>query len=311
VPDHCPSSLEWFLNEKDYQRWKESNESCIFSIKGSPAQGKSVLAKFIAQDLEASSTSKIKVFYFACLGHGGPGFDTVETITKSLCVQLFQLLVDAVSQGGSVPDVKFSADLLVKLQKLPSPEIFRDSSWRMGLQLFKDLIELVLASDIYVVLDGLDECKRSGNDRRELLVELAAMASSMGTNRKRTKLFTTIQPGEDDIETALKEATFEMVLKARQSDIALVIQSKVVSNSPYRTIKCQEFMRRNQYHIIRKLSNKAGNTYVWIRSIFWMLDLEKFPDLEWFDSLVEQLSPQLTTMYKDLVARIFEDDFST
>jgi hypothetical protein len=272
-----------------------------------------VLAKFVVQDLEVSGTSsEAKVLYFACFGRGAPGFDTVEAIAKSLCVQLFQLLVDAMLQDGSVPDVKLPADLLAKLQVyLDSPEVFRNSSWRKDRQLFEDLIEGVPASEIYVVLDGLDECEQAGDDRRDFLMELATTYSATSTGRKRVKFFITSRPMEDDIETALQKATFEMVLKAHQSDIELVIRSMVVSSSPYRSVKCQEFLRRNQSHIISKLSNKAGNTYVWIRSIFWMLDVEKLPDLEWFDMLVEQLSPQLTKMYKGLVARIFEDDFST
>jgi hypothetical protein len=267
-----------------------------------------VLAKFVVQDLRVSSTSsKAKVLYFACFGRGAPGFDTVEAVAKSLCVQLFQLLVDAITQDGSIRGVKLSADLLAKLQVyLDSPEVFRNSTWRKDLELFKDLIGGVPASEIYVVLDGLDECKQSGDDRRDFLMELAT-----GISRKRVKFLIASRPVEDDIETALQEPTFEMVLKAHQSDIELVIQSMVVSSSPYRTVKCKDFLRRNQEHIISKLSKKAGNTYVWIRSVFWMLDLKKLPDLEWFDLLVEQLSPQLTEMYKGLVARIFEDDIST
>jgi len=142
-------------------------------------------------------------------------------------------------------------------------------------------------------------------------MEFVTMYSTTGHSRKCVKFFMTSRPVEDDIETELQEATFEMVLRAHKSDIELIIQSLVVSSSPYRSVKCQEFLRRNQEHIISKLSKKAGNTYVWIRAIFQMLNSKKLPDLEWFDLLVEEISPQLTEMYKGLVARVFEDDLST
>ncbi|KAH7390334.1 hypothetical protein BKA64DRAFT_678982 [Cadophora sp. MPI-SDFR-AT-0126] len=306
VPDHCQDSLAWFLGEQDYNSWKTSKESCHYSIKGSPAQGKSVLAKFVKQELQKSFLpSQAVVLYFACFGRTAIGLDSVGAILKSLCVQLLQALLNSTTPDGRFPPIQPPLEAY-----LDNPKIFKKNSWRGDFEFLEHLIEDIPVTNIYIILDGLDECEKSNLDRKEFLQRLARLAK-MGSGRKCIKLFTTTRPEEKDIEIALKGADYGLVLTAHQSDITLVIESMVVSSSQERTENCQRFMLDNKEHIISKLRGKAGNTYVWIRSIFWILDENPYPNLEELDELVEQVPPELEEMYRNLVARIFKDDLRT
>jgi Cdc6-like AAA superfamily ATPase len=91
IPNACMGTLEWFFDLEKFRYWKLSSLSCSIWIRGSPGQGKSVLAKRIVTKLKTETSDKmtIGVLYFFCYNQH-ERFRSANAILRGLIVQLLE-----------------------------------------------------------------------------------------------------------------------------------------------------------------------------------------------------------------------------
>lgn len=244
-------------------------------------------------ELKAGSQGQLlcRVIYFFCY-HRHEQFRSADAILRALIVQLL-------GDQQTIPD-----ELEVYLNDLA---MFSSESSTRLFDLFQILVENSNQSAYYFVIDALDECE-AGTDRAELLSRLQNLCTeSIGS--KLIKFFFTSRPGpqEDGLEESLSES-IHMYLQADLNGIAKVIDHDIKGVQSGRNRK---FILHESDAIIKALSKKAGRTYIWIRSIVKELRSMSPPTLAAFQALVDSLPTELDLLYRKLVERFLEDDFTT
>jgi hypothetical protein len=216
VPEPVSGTLTWLLTDKDFLHWRDSRESSVYRIVGSPGQGKSVLSKFVLGHLDEfrllqPPASRPKVIYFFCYNQDKDAdYHSAHALLRALILQLVcsQASFDKVPAAYQ-DSQKGHADFLAAG--------FFDL-W----QIFKSLLELPENSNLFCVIDGLDECS---SGRQDLLPSLNSLFSPSNLPPKAiVKFFLTSRLGENDIERALQRFPFN-ILQAAEADIRLYIDA--------------------------------------------------------------------------------------
>jgi hypothetical protein len=84
IPDKLEGTGSWFLNDPEYRKWKDSPSSCMLLLTGPAYQGKSVLARHVAEDLLLTGTT-VCCFFFS------EQPDEARSLTHAMSVLLHEL----------------------------------------------------------------------------------------------------------------------------------------------------------------------------------------------------------------------------
>ncbi|KAK8054583.1 hypothetical protein PG994_009650 [Apiospora phragmitis] len=141
-PKRVDGTCEWFTTHNRFQNW-QAEASAMLWVSADPGCGKSVLAKYLVDDVIASNTTRTTCYFFF-----KDDFDDQKTLESALCCILHQLFIQ-------------KPDLLL--------DKFLDGFREEGGQLFssfdglwRTLIESVgqhKHGEIICILDALDECR--------------------------------------------------------------------------------------------------------------------------------------------------------
>jgi Cdc6-like AAA superfamily ATPase len=172
----------WLLHSTEFTRWNTRQNSLLW-LYGIPGCGKTILSSTAIQHLETRSSQHLLYFYFDFSDNRK---QNLEDMVMSLVSQLYirseraQKPLDAlfVSCNGG--------------RSQPSSQ-----------SLCKTLTQMIeQASEVWVVLDALDECRtRAGSETQGLLKWIAAFLNS---NQRNVHLLATSRP-EQDISSGLSE----------------------------------------------------------------------------------------------------------
>ncbi|KAL9110201.1 MAG: hypothetical protein Q9227_005262 [Pyrenula ochraceoflavens] len=133
---------EWFFNSDTYKSWLSGRLSPLL-IHGIPGSGKTVLASSIIQTILTEASPSTSVVYFFCDHRDS----NKRELQHFLAVGIIQLLDQHPHNGDAI-------------------DLFREHHENMAkpvsveeqLEIFTRLSQML--SDLYVVIDALDECKR-------------------------------------------------------------------------------------------------------------------------------------------------------
>lgn len=146
---HLAGTRKWFLKGDQYQRWKSSAGSVLWTT-GKSGCGKTILSSAIIKDLEAHCERKLKTavlyFYFDSRNESKM---SVDSMIRFLVVRLHSVLLPAVQDD---PLSRLRNECVRKAQPRP---FLSDL-----VQVLKRLIEM--ARSVYIVLDALDEAAEAG-----------------------------------------------------------------------------------------------------------------------------------------------------
>lgn len=137
-------TCEEFLTQKDFKQWTEADKSCILWVSAPPGSGKSIQASLVIDHfLEQRATC---CYYF--FKYGDKSRRSLSHCFRSLALQMaFQ--IPAVRRTLSE-----HAKPGMQLDKVDGP-----TAWRIIFQRMLSMV--ILPSDIYWVVDGLDESESS------------------------------------------------------------------------------------------------------------------------------------------------------
>lgn len=180
-------TLQWFFRSPQFRLWRDAEKSSGLWIRGSPGQGKSVLAKAVLNHLDQYAQSEpcvksAKVIYFFCYNQDRD-FRTITCIFRALIVQLLR-----------TSDTSVFRHLPLTYQDKPEGFI-KEATIATLWAIFKNILLDPLHSEvpIYCVIDALDECE----DYDELLSriqQISSIPTNGPANLPNLKLLVTSRP---------------------------------------------------------------------------------------------------------------------
>jgi hypothetical protein len=213
---------EWFTNHSLFQKWHQESTDPLLWVSADPGCGKSVLARYLADDVLASTVMRTTCYFF---------FKEDFEDQRSSVIALRSLLHQILHHNPAT----FSAEVLEK---------FEDKGATI-LKSFGDLWDILVSAttgnkrEFVCILDALDECETSELD--QLVDVICKFSSHTPTGAPGLKFPITSRPYldikrrfqhlENEMPTThLKEETDEETTKISH-EIDMVIKSRVVDMS--------------------------------------------------------------------------------
>jgi len=195
---------QWLLDSTEYQSWQEKNTKTLF-CPGIPGAGKTILTSVVIKELTTcfsnDSTVGIAYIYF---NFRRKDEQKIEDLLASLLKQL------AESQPSLPSPVK-------ELFDQHKPKVTRPSVDELSRSL-QSVTKLY--SQVFIVVDGLDECQNSNRCRSKFLSSIFDLQV-----QTRAKLFATSRPNLD-IEKEFKEC-LSLEILASDEDIKRYLNSNM------------------------------------------------------------------------------------
>ncbi|KAJ5102458.1 hypothetical protein N7532_002987 [Penicillium argentinense] len=245
-----PGTCEWFTHHRMFENWQRAEGSSLLWVSADPGCGKSVLAKYLIDDLlPATKESTICYFFFK------DGILEQMTATSAVCAILRQTFL---SQPHLLSDHilnKFAADgenLIKSFSDLWSIFTSMTADPSMG--------------ETICILDALDECQ---DDERGRLIEAVTRSQQGGVGSGKVKFLVTSRPYsyiyrdfqgvQEDLSTVHLSGEGEEEIGQITKEIDLVIQKRVEDISRKRGLTSEQCQM-----LLHEIKPVANRTYLWV-----------------------------------------------
>jgi hypothetical protein len=279
-------SYRWILENSDFQRWRDDEQSRLLWIKGDPGKGKTMLLCGIVNELSKSMTKTDQLSYFFCQA-------TDSRINNATAVLrgLLYLLVN--QQPSLVSHMRKKHDHAGKA-------LFEDANaWVALSEIFTDILQDPSLNSTYFTVDALDECV---TDLPKLL-DFVALMSSISSRVKW-------------IVSSRNEAHIEQRLQLDDFGIRLSLELKEnaaqVSRAVDAYINCCLLELLEIKHdtllldaVQKKMQQKANGTFLWASLV--IQKLKKVPKgmLAWeAPQILEEFPTELKDVYRRMIQQI-------
>ena len=291
ISEPCSDTGKWLLGLEVFTSWRDGPQNSLLWVKGSPGQGKSVLAKLVTKHLEdKASKEKCAVIYFFCYAQE-ESFSRASDILRALIIQL----VDCQEQFKHLP-TEFTKDSK-SFFTAPLAQL-----WELFQKLVMQKLQLTnKCQRIYCVIDALDECSQDNDQRSDLLRYFVGLLSK---EQMHVKILITSRPGEKDIEEQL-EGMPSWSLQADPEDLKKLIDSKIerlpvcIYNDQLKT------------KVLDLLHRQAGRTFLWVSIVVKEIEDLEAPSLHEIESVFEENPKPLNQLYGRQLSRIAASDTAT
>ncbi|KPM38322.1 hypothetical protein AK830_g8241 [Neonectria ditissima] len=175
--ERVDGTCQWFINHQFFRAWQEKNGSAFLWVSADPGCGKSVLAKYLIDDVLPSACSPqslICYFFFK------EDFEDQRSPENALCCILHQIFFQR-------PDL-LSAKIFKEFEQ-KKEEVFNSFSSLWGILL--DVSLQLDSGQVVCVLDALDECNDSG---RSVLAKALTELYRSEASRHNVKFLVTSRP---------------------------------------------------------------------------------------------------------------------
>ncbi|THX58120.1 hypothetical protein D6D06_03221, partial [Aureobasidium pullulans] len=269
---------DWLLQTEEFSNWEKATTSQLLWCHGKPGAGKSVLASHVINHLQKNQTVNQTGLCFAYFSFTDPTFHGAAPLTLALLKQLCQ-------QRRSVPDILSKA-------KQEAREPASISSAETFVEVARSF------QQIFVVIDGLDECPER---QRPAILDFIVDAS--GVTSFCTKFFVSSRR-EGDIHSHfnfLKSPVIVLEAGLITPDIIKFVREEVLRRRTVSELHIQEETLLEE--VIHKLIEESNGMFLWVRLQLDQLcrASRKGTDYHVKDAL-SHLPQDLTEMYE----RIFD-----
>ncbi|KAM0129068.1 hypothetical protein ACHAP3_008021 [Botrytis cinerea] len=265
------------LQKSDFIEWRDSNQSCVLLITGTPGQGKSVLSNFVIDHLQEQQKPQNKIIYYFCNIKNDKRYWTASFILRSFIVQLCE-------------DRRLYQKLPNRFQDKDEKEFFTDSLdnlWRV----FLDLISTDIYNRIYCIIDGLDVYD---TEMKSLLEYLNEGLKTIRIGEPFLKLLCTSRPEEFVMDIGFSPSK---TLCASEDDLTIFIESELCS---FRT----KFTDDMKEYILKAAKEKAGTTFLWISILLREVQGLRLPSRKDVEKKMKQLPLEINDLYKSLLQKV-------
>ncbi|KAL7786376.1 putative ankyrin repeat-containing protein [Trichoderma ceciliae] len=214
--DRIPRTCEWFVGHDHYRQWQESKSSSMLWVSANPGCGKSVLTKYLVDEIKTTESRTTCYFFFK------DDFEDQRSAKGALSCILHQLFTQR--------ENLFSEDIIRRFKAYPAPLA---SSYYELWELWDALVTASQdknAGEIICILDAFDECE--DQEQQDLAKPFAnSMLKFLVTSRPYDKIrrgFQTLNipglpvihlKGEGDAEVGKIAQEINVYIKDRVSRI--------------------------------------------------------------------------------------------
>ncbi|CAG8371455.1 unnamed protein product [Penicillium salamii] len=259
-----PDTGTWFLHSKEYKDWK--------SIPGSVLWLYGVVIQDIEKLCEEDSSKSLAYWYFEFTQSNS---QSVENMMRSLIRQL--------SRSPLAPSVRNCWEHSIRKEIQPSRETITT---------MLDDVCSDMPSDVFLILDALDECPTDIKERQQLLSLLIGLAEA---HRKNIHILATGRP-EQDIKAAMEKFSSVDLEKKLARDVEFFVRAALEKEY------LQQADEEIKTSIVKALLDTEERRFRWAD-----LQLKRFEDCPTDDDIREALRtiPQtLEETYQSILDKI-------
>ncbi|KAL6251161.1 hypothetical protein RBB50_001369 [Rhinocladiella similis] len=265
-PTRVKGTCEWFTHHPLFQTWKQSKSSCLLWVSADPGCGKSVLAKYLVDEVLPTTPSRTTCYFFF-----KDDSTDQRTLESSLCCVLRQMFIQRPELLSEEILDRFEEDGEQLLGSFPSLwEVLIDATVNQDAGGMGDSTKRAPPCEIVCVLDALDECEDRGQRQ---LAEALRKHEWARPGKVALKFLLTSRPyahiqrefgSFNNLVPAIHlngegEAEVEKISR----EIDLVIESKVEVLGSWLQLRPEE-----QQTLEDELKRIPHRTYLWVHLIF-------------------------------------------
>ena len=298
-----PKTCQWILKHESFQSWLGANDSTILLVSGKPGCGKSVLARYVTEELpgilrqrqifENGGPFRIAYFFFNDRG------ERVEKTTAGMLrALLYQILHDN-------PFLFSSIRIMDEFEKLKG----KSPGFEWPLHVLKDLFLSLknhkVVATFYLIIDSLDEseAEHSASEVLQVLQELCS-----GTMMCNFKVFLTSRP---ETFLAKLDETFNNYPRIRlESTDIKYTSSDIQAYVSSQTIKLLRHRQEELGPLREIIIHRAEGVFLWVDLVMKKLveRTQKGDTLHELENIVENLPSEMEALYRKILRNIESED---
>ncbi|KAF4467364.1 ankyrin [Fusarium albosuccineum] len=257
-PEPVEGTYQWFIDHPNFQNWRDDKTSGLLYVTGEPGSGKSVLSRFLA-DQVLRSISSCYFFFQAEAKEQNTAEAALRCILRQILEQRPQLLSDDISRQFEEDGDKIRCSV----RRL----------WRI----LVSAAENNRPGPIICILDGLDECQPEG--RQQLLTTMNDSFGQIHTGARLKVLITTRTLGHTKPTARFPVLHLgdgdNLVYEGLTSDIDLVVRHRVTELK-----KIVNLTEAEVQDLRKRIAQNPKPTHLWVFLVFKYLGMcsNKSPD---------------------------------
>ncbi|KAF2968399.1 hypothetical protein GQX73_g5137 [Xylaria multiplex] len=252
-PERVDGTCQWFTSHQLFQAWQRSETSNLLWVSADPGCGKSVLAKYLADDFLSGTNRRITCYFFF-----KDDFEDQRLPASALCCILRQVFIQR--------PALMSDEILERFQ--------RDG--KRLLDSFRGLWEILISvasnydGEIVCILDALDECEEKEQSQIAKAVCRLCEAKKNISNLKflltsrpyihiqrefrilENRLPTIHLSGENEVETEKISKEIDIVIRKNVEDLGTRLQ----------------LQPKERDLLQHELTRNPNRTYLWVYLMF-------------------------------------------
>jgi hypothetical protein len=237
-------SYHWILENPDFQRWRDDQQSRVLWIKGDPGKGKTMLLCGIVNELKESIASTALLTYFFCQATDSR-INNVTAILRGLLYLLIR------QQPSLVSYIRKKYDYAGKA-------LFEDTNARVVLsEVLTDVLQDPNLDGTYLIVDALDECATGLPELLDFIIQTACLSSRVKwivSSRNWPNI-------EERLEKAGPKVKLSLELNAASVSAAVhfYIRHRVAQLALDKSYKEKE-----KSAVLAHLTSHANGTFLWV-----------------------------------------------
>ncbi|KAI9770372.1 MAG: hypothetical protein M1839_003214 [Geoglossum umbratile] len=268
----------WILNNPEFQRWRNDQQSQLLWIKGNPGKGKTMLLCGIVNELEESIARTALLSYFFCQATDSR-INNATAVLRGLMYLLF------IQQPSLVSYIRKKHDHTGKT-------LFEDTNaWVALSEIFTNILKDPSLNSTYLIVDALDECVK---DLPKLLNFIIHSSVSF-----RVKWIVSSRNWpyiEERLKNAGQNLSLELNAESVSTAVKFFIQHKVLQLAERKS-----YNDRTREAVLSHLYLHANDTFLWVALV--CQNLEETPLRNTLAKL-NTYPPGLNSFYERMMQQI-------
>ncbi|CAH0057162.1 unnamed protein product [Clonostachys solani] len=290
IEKRVEGTCSWFLHHANFENWQQK-ESGPLLVSADPGCGKSVLAKYLVDEVFPRSAN-VCYFFFKDQDQ--------NTIRQALCALLHQIFTrnPALIEHALVPFRENGPRLVDN----------KASLWKILQAAAQD----PRAGPIVLVFDALDEC--IGSEFTELMEMISKQLRGGKENQSKLKYLLTSRPYEQivtEFRPLLDQFPFIHIPGEDESEALSKEVSLVISHQVGQLSIMKDLSPDIRTALERKFQEVPHRTYLWVYLVFDVLKrmkIKKTPKA--FESIVSKLPRNVNEAYEQILNRSEDHDMA-
>lgn len=294
-PDRVPETCKWFRQHEKFKQWQTENNGLLL-VSADPGCGKSVLARYLVEDVLPSDDPAATVCYFFFKDNSEQA-----SLPNALCALLHRIF----HENSSL------ADHCERQIKAAGSNLHSDSTSLWAI--FETAVSHQDVGQVICVLDALDECDPSGCRTLLRLLKGSMLSSTSSIRQGRIKFLITTRGYPEildefqDFESACIHLSGDSTGEKQQiqREINLVVDHRLAKLSAKKRLSPD---RRTWIREALRYPESEQRTYLWVSLVFDVLD-RNFNDTQaGWEKLIKNPPTTVFRAYEKLLERVDPED---